>query len=191
MKLFPVLIVLSCLFAAPVLAQDLTGKEAVDYMLDDGKFSEEEMLMEAGDVFRMCNENPYQDTYFDCKCLSEAFLLEREKVGPFVPQNALYQKLTSSADAVCGNAPVLAGKTYTDCMQFANRYRELETDNPEYCTCVANKVANDFAKAPRLSLDYAALLDYRAKNTCRDPKNRPKTQAAGDTTQQSLPNTVN
>jgi len=168
------------LLPAHAMAQidDLTVKDSVYYTLDDGIMTPDEMEAEASYMYRLCSENPYQKVYFDCACLAGAFLIQREKLGPMVPQYEIFDSLTKSRNPPkCGNTVAIAGETYKNCLEFSRTYRELERDNIEYCECVSNDVARNFERSPQLSTDYVGILNSNALTFCSDPKNRPKKSA--------------
>lgn len=155
---------------------DLIPKDSIDYTLDDGVMSKEEMEMEAQDVYALCNQNAYQKKFFNCSCLAGAFLQQREKRGPMITQNEIFTIITNSAetDASCANVAEMAGNAYNSCISFSTNYSrtEMDTSNEDYCTCAANKSARDFSKAPRLSSQYIEEIRRNAMIVCRDPKFR-------------------
>ncbi len=121
--------------------------------------------------------------YFDCGCFAGAFLQQREKLGPIASQNEIFKAITNSAntDKSCAKTAEIAGESYEDCWRFTQKFRELAPDNVQYCTCVANKIANDFTKTPRLSSIYTTNLRTDALAFCEDPKNRHKPKQASAT----------
>ncbi len=163
------------LLTAPAAANnDLTLKDGLYYTMDDGIMSPEEMEMEANDMYRLCNMNPYQKTYINCECLAGAFLIQREKDGPMTPQSQIFENITQNKTVNCANTVNIAGNAYESCMTDATYTRELETDNEDYCSCVANNVAKAFEKKPRLKAGYISSLNYKAYTACEDPAKRPK-----------------
>jgi len=147
--------------------------DSVYFTMDDGIESPKEMEAEAQYVYGLCAGNPYKSTYFDCECLSGAFLQQREKLGPTVPQNDIIARLTKGRKATCANIPSIAGDLYSNCMKHAQDTRELATDNEQYCSCAGNKAARDFARAPRLDMDYIRNVEVGALNYCAEPSHRP------------------
>lgn len=161
---------------APAQAQDLILHDSTYYTIDDGIMDQDEMMEEADTMYRLCELNAYQKKYFDCGCFAGAYLQQREKLGPIATQSDIYESVTNSATTSnsCANTERIAGEAYDDCLRFASQFRELARDNDEYCTCAANKMANDFAKTPRLSSGYITNIRTNAMEFCEDPKNRPK-----------------
>lgn len=162
-------------FAAPVLAQsdeaDITSGTVYDsvyYTLDDGKMSREEMEAETRYVHAKCMNHVYQSQYFDCACIAGAFLKEREKRGPMALQETILTELyrTGGQTAKCGNGPVIAGKVYQECMDAAQFFRRLETNNEQYCQCTSNRVARDFTSYPYLRIAYIRQLNVNAMLAC-------------------------
>ncbi len=134
----------------------------------------EEMKREAAGVHAQCAANPYHSIYFNCECLGGAFLIEREKQGPFVPQYDIFDQLTRGPKATCANTENIAMKSYISCLDYAETFREMNRDNKEYCECVGNRVANTFTKRPRLSPTYVEGITLNAMLFCDKPENRPK-----------------
>lgn len=184
MKFFLLLTFLLAAPFSPAMARKAPiVKDSAYFVANDGIQTPEEMEEEAQYVYGLCMSNGYQSLYFDCQCLSGAFLQTRERLGPTVLQNDILNTLTKSGKAVCANTTAIAGQSYEDCLSFANDSRELENDNEQYCTCAANKTATDFTKSPRLNIQYIRRLKTRALTYCAQPENRP----AGTT----VPRTVN
>ncbi len=160
------------------MAEDLIMKDSVFYTMDDGIMSPEEMEMEADQIFKLCRTNSFQRTNFNCECLAGAFLIEREKRGPMIPQSQIVADITKNKPAACADTVSIAGKTYTSCMVNNKASRSLTNDAAEYCTCVGNKVAKDFEKNPRLTPAYVRRLNFDAMLFCQKPENRPNTASA-------------
>lgn len=159
-------------FAAWNPAQAQRMKDSVDYTLDDGIMSAEEMIMEAQDIQSQCSRNAYQRVYFNCECLAGAFLQQREKLGPLTMQSDIYNTITNSAEtsASCANTESIAARVYQSCLAFTQDFNRTELrDNNDYCTCAANKAALDFGRAPRLSSMYIQAVRMNAMTQCRDP----------------------
>jgi hypothetical protein len=171
MKWLPFLL-LTFLFPVVAHAQYVI-KDSVYFTLDDGVQSPEEMEEESLFLHGLCQRNGYQSLYFNCDCLAGAFLTEREKLGPMIPQYDIMERLTKSTNAVCANTEAIAGQAYRDCMSYASTSRELELDNEEYCACAANKMANDFTKRPRLNTRYIRSLRVDSMLYCTEPSHRP------------------
>ena len=159
--------------AGPASAQFM--KDSYYFMADDGKQSPEEMEEEAMFVYQNCQSNPYQAEYYDCQCIAGAFLNEREKIGPLKPQDQIVYELFRGGPKDCANKTEIAGSSYTDCMAYAEAFREFEKDNEEYCSCVGKTVARDFSKNPYLRTTYIedlrvdALVDCEERNEDGDP----------------------
>lgn len=152
--------------------QDLKYQDSIDYILDDGVMSPEEMKKEAEYIYGLCAGNAFQKNHFNCQCLSGAFLLERERLGPTALQSDIMQELTQSDKAKCANVESVAGQTYKTCMEYSTNFRELATDHEEMCTCAANNVAREFGKRPLLDPSYVGMLNTRYFVRCSKPENR-------------------
>lgn len=184
------LFILAALFlpSLPAAAQEKTPppsqqlyKDSLDYTMDDGVMSEEEMMAEAQQMYQLCDMNVYQKVYFNCECIAGAFLQQREKLGPLVTQDEIFSTITNSAQVSpsCANTEFIAGRAYQSCINFRTGYSrtELSEDNGDYCSCVANKMANDFGTAPRLSSQYVETLRFNAMEACEDKAKRTQVLA--------------
>ena len=143
-----------------------TVKDAFYFMKDDNEFSEEEMDEEAQYVYEMCNLNSIRSTYFNCECIAGAFRQEREKQGPYLPQNIILNGLFSDNERGCTNTVTIAGNAYEKCMYSSKIFRSREKNNEEYCKCVANTTARRFAKNPHLSGESLEELSVDAMMDC-------------------------
>lgn len=181
MKLIPALLILFMFAAPPAFAQArnyYVVKDSLYFTMDDGVQSPEEMIQEAEYVLGLCRGNAFQKQYFNCECIAGAFLQEREKNGPMKLQHEILDQLMKSPRATCANTEEIAGRTYKTCMELAGMSRELAPDNPEYCTCAANKAALDFKKSPRLNSRHIRSIESKAMTFCDNPANRPAAQAS-------------
>lgn len=142
------------------------AKDSFYFMKDDGEFSAEEKDEEAQYVYENCEKNIVQRTYFDCACIAGAFRVSRDS-GPLMPQANLINSLLSDPKSKCTNTLTIAGDTYEFCTEYARVFRHREKDNTQYCECVANKMANDFTKNPKLKEDYISNLRTDALVSCR------------------------
>ena len=173
-----VLFLLSFFIFAVAFPANAQIKDSYYFMTDDGKQSPEEMEEEALYVFETCDSNPYQKTYFDCKCIAGAFLKEREKLGSIAPQGEILYELFRGKNATCANTVQIAGEAYEDCQSYARTFREYEKDNEEYCECVAKTAAKKFAQRPYLRTTYIEKIHTDAMVNCteRDAEGNPLSQ---------------
>lgn len=160
-----------CLVASPLKAQGV--KDSFYFMKDDGEFSDEEKDEEAQYIYGVCEANVFQRTYFDCACIAGAFRQDRDK-EILIPQSNLLNSLYTDNQRGCTNTPAIAGEAYEFCQNYADTYRNRETNNKEFCECVANDVATKFAKDPYLKVDYIGNLKSDALFRCgkKLPKRR-------------------
>ncbi len=160
-------LLLFCLcFALPADAQRKKDfRDSVDFMLDDGEMSPEEMEEEAIGVYNRCAKDMIKQTYFDCECIGGAFLTEREEQGPYVSQYELLKKVYKEKPE-CIAEEKLAGQVYNDCQQMAQISRRTDTNNEEYCSCVANDTVKLFAKTPSLRSRAIEGVRARAISAC-------------------------
>ena len=190
MKHLALLLLILCLapaFAHAQAAQNLSYKTSLDFLDEDGAYTEESMKAEADYIYRACQSNPYQKNYYSCECIGGAFLIEREKRGPAPSHHVIMKDIMQSGSPSCADTPTVAGNAFSSCLIGASAVREMTHDIPEYCTCVANKVAIDFTKKPIMSPSYTRMLQIGAMAYCEIPSNRTA-QKKADT---AIPKTMN
>jgi hypothetical protein len=155
-------------------------QDSVFFTLDDGVMTRAEMEQEAQYIFGQCGMNPYRSLYFDCECLSGAFLLERERLGPTVPQFEIMEQLTRSGKSACANTANMAGESYRNCMEMRRTFFAMASPerNEEICSCAGRKAAFDFSERPVQSPSYTASLMSEAMVYCEDPENRKRIAAS-------------
>lgn len=165
--LLPCFLLVFCLFSAfPAEAQRKKDfRDSIDFMLDDGEMSPEEMEEEAIGVYNRCAKDMMKQSYFDCECIGGAFLTEREEQGPYVSQYELLKKVYGDTPK-CIAEEKIAGMVYDDCQQMAQISRRTDTNNEEYCSCVANDTVKLFAKTPSLRSRSIEGVRSRAITTC-------------------------
>lgn len=134
----------------PVTAQAQV-KDSFYFMKDDGVFSDEEKDEEALYIYKQCQRNPFQKVYFDCGCIAGDFRLQRNE-EKLIPQGELINRITSNPREECVNTTVIAGDTYTQCLEYSETFRSRARNNEEYCQCAANKAALGFKKKPDIRL---------------------------------------
>ena len=148
-----------------VQAQEIV-KDTVYFMKDDNEFSPEEMDEEAEYMYERCTQNSLRSTYYDCACIAGAFRQEREKKGPYMPQEIIMNSLFSDNERGCTNTVTIAGSAYEKCMARSKIFRDRETNNKEYCECVARKTAKDFKKRPYLNANHLENITVDALIAC-------------------------
>ena len=141
-------------------------KDTVYFMKNDNEFSPEEMDEEAMYIHDVCSKSRLQSSYFDCSCIAGAYRQEREKAGPYKPQNYILNELYDQNERGCANTEQIAGDTYEYCTNYARSFRYREKNNQEYCQCVANTMARSFQKSPKLSMNHISDLRVSAMATC-------------------------
>lgn len=162
-SLFPLFLAL--VFTLPVYAA-YEVKDSYYFMKDDGEFSPEEKDEEAQYVYEECERNAFQKIYYDCGCIAGAFRQERDK-EKLIPQGQIVSDLFDNKELGCANTTAIAGNTYEFCNEFAKVFRSRKKNNQQYCECVANKVAHDFTKEPRLRTRYMEKLRSNAMLSCK------------------------
>lgn len=185
MNILRALPLLLLILISPAMAQSMseerefsTYQDAITYTLDDGIMSREEMEKESRYVYHKCMRSNMMRRYLDCECLSGTFLLTREKVGPVVSQHQIIEDMLHTGKSKCANTAAIAGEAYQECLDYSNSFRELETDGEDFCTCVANKAANDFTAAPYVNPTHVAGVKSRARVYCQTTANRARPQTA-------------
>lgn len=163
-----ILLSLFTLIAFPSLAMaQYEVKDSYYYMKDDGEFSDEEKDLEAQYVYERCESNSIQNVYYDCACIAGAFRQIRDE-GKLMPQTTIVNSLFRDDPRGCTNTEKIAGQTYNFCTEYSKsfRYREKPESNEAFCGCVANTMANNFAKTPSLNLDIISSIRTNALVSC-------------------------
>lgn len=163
--IFTVVITLSLGLMATQANAEYTTKNSYDYMKDDGVFSDEEKDTEAEAMKRQCDRSVLEQKYYDCTCIAGAFRAKRDE-ELLIPQSTILRNLYNDPKTKCADPAKIAGNIYKDCMFSAPYMRSRKNDNPEYCACVANKVAKGFMKSPRLNQSFIGSIQSTAMKTC-------------------------
>lgn len=166
MKIFLLFVLALFTCIAPAEAQRRDDyKDSLDFMIDDGEMSPEEMEEEAIGVYNRCATDLNNSKFFDCECIGGAFLTLREKAGPYVSQYDLMNEAYTKNPS-CVNDVSIAGDAYTDCIESAKVLRRLETNNEEYCSCVGRETVKAFARNPSLRVRAITGVRTNALVTC-------------------------
>ncbi len=113
----------------------------------------EEYLEEMDKAYEECSSSNFHNKFLDCECWAMRFLEKRIEMGP----EAHYLKVKLAIENTCPNPAGIAGYTFNQCAEWRRRRDHL--DYEDYCKCVANTVALNFAETPRLSS--VALIELR------------------------------
>lgn len=124
-----------------------------------------EFLDEALAFNDKCAADADMAKYYDCECLSFAFLKERVRQGK-IPQEAA---IFLSVQGQCRDATQASGEAYQDCLNSAN-LMAAGTDPEKYCTCVANTYVG-LMDSRKPGIDSRSIVRYKtqARTICRDP----------------------
>lgn len=163
------LILLVC-FPSHVFAESY--KDSIYFMLDDGEMSLEEMQQEAEFVHQECAKNVYQSNYIDCECIAGAFLNEREKLGPMVPQSNILRDVYEKHGRKCANTAEIAGNAYQRCEVYARHFRPQFKDGDDFCQCVSKSVVRGFQSNPVIRPRYLQSLYARGYVDCTYDRDR-------------------
>ena len=110
----------------------------------------DEYIIEADQFYDSCQRNYSMKQYYNCECMSVAYLDERIAQGPLTPPSQIELSISSQ----CRDAVGAAGPTYNQCLSKANRF-EPGTDPEKYCECVANSYV-------KLIDTYKPVIDSRS-----------------------------
>ncbi len=97
----------------------------------------DEYLDEADAFYGECQTTPKFANYYNCECLSTAYLDERIKAGPEADRSSILMYM----DNKCHDATKLAGEHYSKCMQRPPGILNRNVDREIYCSCVSNTLA--------------------------------------------------
>lgn len=147
-------------------------KDSYYFMKDDGIFSDEEKDLEAEYIKRECDISVLEQKYYNCSCIAGAYRLKRNE-EQLRPQMQILHELYNDPETKCVDSAKIAGNTYDTCQRMNSIFSNVG-DVDSYCKCVANTVARDFSRNPRLRSRYMQSLKLNALTSCR-PENQPST----------------
>lgn len=127
---------------------------------------QDELLAEANQAQKNCAGHGLFSTYQDCECIKYRILNARLARGPDVSTSRLMNEVATE----CTNKPAIAGYQYQQCME---RTSFGESGAPaaqveKFCQCVANNVADSYARAPANSIRYQTRLVVNAQIACNN-----------------------
>lgn len=140
-------------------------RDSVDFLLDDGEMTPDEMEEEAMGVYNRCAADVIKQTYYDCECIGGAFLSLREEQGPYVDQYTLLRTVYLETPK-CIAQEKIAGTVFDECMISSEITRRTDDNNEEYCGCVANGTAKEFFRIPSLRSRGIETVRARAITMC-------------------------
>lgn len=126
------------------------------------KDMQDELLKEMDQVHLNCSRNELFSAYQDCDCMATKYLDARLLGGPELNMVDLMNDIGKE----CPNTPAIAGKMFDECNMLPNVYALTDKEREEFCTCFANKVANDYTRRPINSYHYHISLRRGAMKSC-------------------------
>ena len=122
----------------------------------------DEFIEEAIAYYEECESTHQLNNYYDCECLSLAYLDERVKLGPTISGSTIQFNIRKQ----CRDAIGSAGPTYSECLRKANRFQP-GTDPEKYCECVANTYVKNMNRlAPGIGSTSIVNFKTNAYVTC-------------------------
>jgi len=125
----------------------------------------DEFIIEASDFAEECRNDHTMPMYYDCRCLSVAYLDERIRRGPESGADSIRRTITKQ----CKDASGIAGQIYEHCLtDFVNAPKHLDPE--EYCSCYGNTYAKYYEGFDGLATARVNIsIKARAKTVCADP----------------------
>ncbi|MCC6597192.1 MAG: hypothetical protein IT559_00135 [Alphaproteobacteria bacterium] len=125
----------------------------------------EKYLTEAMAFNDRCAADRNMTQYYDCQCLSLAYLKKRVTEGPIPPGSSI----SLSVLGECRDATQAAGTIYNACLNRAASFQP-GTDPEIYCTCVANSYVR-LMDGLRPPINSRTMVRYQtqAMVSCNDP----------------------
>ena len=117
-------------------------------------------LEEALKISDDCKAYDRTNTRYDCDCVGMKFLDLRRQQG----EKASFYWLREPPRRKCPNAPAMAGKVYTECLQWAPAQRG--DDYQEFCACYGSSFAKIFSKNPTDDVTISNIQTVQAMKSC-------------------------
>jgi len=146
-------------------AQDTEVPSATQRAPDSMDKVPDEYIEEAMAFYDVCAGDNVQNEYYNCECLSLAYLDERKKQGRLGTASSIRSAIINE----CRDAVGAAGSVYTNCLARANGF-EPGTDPEKYCECVANTYVETLNKTtPRVNSTTIVSYQTMAYAACSNP----------------------
>ncbi len=117
-------------------------------------------LDEALKISDDCKAYDRTNVRYDCDCVGMTFLDLRRQKG----EHADSYWLRETARKKCPNAPAMAGKVYTECLQWAPAQRG--DDYQEFCACYGSSFAKIYSKNPTDNIVISNIQTVEAMRSC-------------------------
>lgn len=117
-------------------------------------------LDEALQISDDCKAYDYSNERFDCDCVGRTYLELRRKQG----EKAQGYWLREEARRKCPNGPAMAGKVYSQCLQWAPSQRG--DDYEAFCACYGSTFAKAFVKNPTDNININEVQTVQAMESC-------------------------
>lgn len=135
-------------------------------------------FQESEDFQDYCENQGTLTNYYDCHCLSAAFLEERIKRGPQASRSSLMLGVQDQ----CLDLTNEMGKLYEECLQSAPPANIDTQEN--YCACKARTFGQLFKAARRQPSAYLSVeLQTQAGIACSNPNLAKRLYGGGGTTE--------
>jgi len=126
----------------------------------------DEYIKEANAFYDECSAEHKLHSYYNCECLSLAYLDKRIELGPTETQSGILSKIQKQ----CRDAVGAAGPAYTACLRKANMFQP-GTDPEKYCECVANTYVESLNQfAPQIRSRSIVRYQTYAYTVCNNPE---------------------
>lgn len=117
-------------------------------------------LEEALKITDDCKAYDWTNIRYECDCVGMTFLELRRQQGEKADSYWLREK----ARRKCPNAPAMAGKIYSECLQWAPAQRG--EDYEEFCACYGSTFAKIYSKNPTDNLVVTEAQTIKAMESC-------------------------
>ena len=117
-------------------------------------------LDEALKISDDCKAYDRTNTRYDCDCVGMTYLDLRRQQG----EKGDSYWMRETARRKCPNAPAMAGKVYSQCIQWAPSQRGEDYD--AFCACYGSTFAKIYSKNPSDNLVVAEAQNIKAMESC-------------------------
>lgn len=136
------------------------GKTADEIFMTLPYESQNQILDETYKVNAECNHYTIYSQFHNCECMGAEYFEERV-FNPEISKDTLVGRISGE----CASIPGVAGYGYNQCLS-SMRYILIKSRVEDYCTCFANKLAENYKISPGPDFGHLRALSARTNTYC-------------------------